>query len=81
MSVRSAESVSIINREEQAMFIHEAVKEAISKNATIRREHWRPCGIEHLLTEPIAIYKKSKELRFWNPTPKDLMADDWEVVE
>ncbi|EXG84475.1 Protein of unknown function (DUF2829) [Clostridium sp. ASBs410] len=63
------------------MFIHEAVKEAISKNATIGRESWRESGIEYLLTEPIAICKKSNEPRFWNPTTDDLMADDWEVVE
>ncbi|MTK05574.1 MAG: DUF2829 domain-containing protein [Hungatella sp.] len=63
------------------MFIHEAIKEAIDTTSTIRQKSWRECEIEFILTDPIAMCIKGKQPTFWNPTPNDLMADDWEVVE
>lgn len=62
------------------MFIHEVIKKAIDTTSTIRRQSWRESGVEFILTEPIAICVKHKEPKFWNPTPNDLMADDWEVT-
>jgi len=63
------------------MLIHEVIKKAIDTTLTIRRQSWRGSGVEFMLTEPIALLKKHSEPKFWNPTPDDLMADDWEVIE
>lgn len=63
------------------MFIHEAVKKAINTSSVIRRGSWKESGVKFILNEPIGICVKHKEPKFWNPTPDDLMADDWEVAE
>jgi len=63
------------------MFIHEAVKEATEKKANITRKHWEVFDGGLMLMDPIGCYANNKKLACWNPTPKDLMADDWEVVE
>lgn len=63
------------------MFIHEAVKEAIDTTSTIRRGSLRESGVKFILNGQIGICVKRKEPKYWNPTPNDLMADDWEVVE
>lgn len=63
------------------MFIHEVIKKVIDTTSPIRRQPWKDNGIDLILTEPIAMCIKGKEPVFWNPTPNDLMADDWEVVE
>ncbi|MDR7814526.1 Thoeris anti-defense Tad2 family protein [Lacrimispora sp.] len=65
------------------MFIHEAVKEAMSRGEPIRRKEWAIFGWWILLTEPIMAFtkRKRKDGYCWNPQPKDLMADDWEVAE
>lgn len=63
------------------MFIHEAVKEASKRKTNIRRRFWDPCGVQFWLTTPVTIHKIGKGPAHWMPTPEDLMADDWEVVE
>lgn len=65
------------------MFIHEAVKEALGRGKSIRRKEWEAFEGWIMLTEPVMAYikRKQKDRHFWDPTPKDLMADDWEVVE
>ena len=62
------------------MFIHEAIKEAVDKKASIRRSEWAVFEWALMPTEPITGVSKHKSF-CWNPTPDDLMADDWEVVE
>lgn len=64
------------------MFIQEAVKEG----TIIRRKSWKNCGWEgesfYLRQDkedtPVKLFPIG---RYWYPTPDDLMADDWEVVE
>lgn len=63
------------------MFIHEAVKEAMEKKTNISRKRWNGSDWGLVLMEPIGCYARNKEPRCWNPTPKDLIADDWEVEE
>ena len=63
------------------MFIHEVIKKVIDTTALIRRQSRKESGVEFMLTEPIAICVNGKQPTFWNPTPDDLMADDWEIVE
>lgn len=63
------------------MFIHEAVRKAIDTTYTVRRKQRRDTGVKFILNNQTGICVKCKEPRLWNPTPNDLMADDWEVVE
>lgn len=63
------------------MFIHEAVKEAIEKKSNIARKRWEGSGWGLMLMEPIGCYDNAKKPVCWNPTPEDLVADDWEVLE
>ncbi len=63
------------------MFIHEAVKKAVEKKANITRKQWEGVGYGLMLMEPIGYYSHNRGPGYWNPTPKDLMADDWEVLE
>ena len=68
------------------MLIHEAAKKAAGKGEIIRRKAWKNCGWEgesfylKLSKEdtPMKLFPTGK---YWNPTPDDLTADDWEVVE
>lgn len=68
------------------MFIYEAVKEAMAKGTAARRKAWKDCGWEgesfYLRQDkgdtPVKLLPIG---RYWNPTPDDLMADDWEVIE
>ncbi len=68
------------------MFIHEAVKEAIEKNTVIRRKSWKNCGWkgesfylrQSKEDTPMKLFPIGK---YWNPTPDDLMTDDWEMAE
>ena len=68
------------------MFIHEAAKEAMAKDTAVRRKTWKDCGWEGE-SFYLRQYKGDMPVkllpvgRCWNPTPDDLMADDWEVVE
>lgn len=62
------------------MFIQDAVKEAMEKRSNITRKQWQGFGGGLLLLEPIGCYAWGKDPKQWNPTPKDLMADDWEVL-
>lgn len=63
------------------MFIHEAIEEANKNTSAIARKQWSAFGWCLLLTEPIFCCARNKEPACWNPTPEDLIADDWEVVE
>ena len=72
------------------MKIHDAVAEALEKNAYIRRS-----GLiySEVLIKPTNSYdcciilikgregQQCRQCRYWNPTADDLVADDWGVVE
>ena len=71
------------------MFVHGAVKKAMEEGKGIKRTGWE------MAFEGIIVIPSSKRIPLdvdnigkaqcrkpnWNPTPDDLMADDWEVTK
>lgn len=62
------------------------IYEAIKKGIIIRRKVWKSCGWEGegFYLKPNKVDTPLKLLpigQYWNPTPDDLMADDWEAAE
>lgn len=68
------------------MYIHEAIKEAMPKGKSIRRndDFWIQSRIVLYPTTTcdgmILIGPGRKALPRWNPDARDLMADDWMVL-
>ena len=67
------------------MNIHDAVAEALKKNAYIRRSGliWSACLIKPTNSYNCCIIfciGGCSPFKWWNPKAEDLMADDWEVV-
>lgn len=75
------------------MYINEAVKEAIKRDAVIsRKSAQRKLTNVYAVIKPTNTYdtcllimcRKGKEVEsagMWNPTADDLIADDWQVLK
>lgn len=70
------------------MFIQEAIAEALENRSALKRAEWMKKRLNaiviptnHNMPLDVGIIGKSQcRTPNWNPTPEDLMADDWEVV-
>lgn len=70
------------------MFIQEAVRKALDSQGALKRREWEKEGFRVIViptTKSIpldidTIGESQCRKSNWNPTPEDLMADDWEVV-
>ena len=75
------------------MYIHEAVREALQKNALIIRASAKETESDiYSAIRPTNSYdtclllvmkgeRIDRACRWWNPTADDLMADDWTVIK
>lgn len=71
------------------MHIHEATKKALESQSALKRTEWeekrfRVIVIPTTKSMPLdidTIEKSQCRKPNWNPTPEDLMADDWEVTK
>ena len=68
------------------MYIYEVVKKAMEEGRCIKRKDWG--GLVNFARSEISTFDgylriDGENWRFanWSPTPEDLMADDWEVVD
>lgn len=73
------------------MYIHEAVKQALTENKYIRRKSINSGRIEsQVIIKPTNSYiccviliigkEETRQSGYWEPTADDLIADDWEVT-
>ena len=70
------------------MFIQEEIRNALESQSALKRAEWEKKGLNIIVIPTnknmpldIDILGKSQRRKpNWNPTPEDLMADDWEVV-
>lgn len=74
---------------EERMFIQEAVRKALENQSVLKRTGWEKEGVDVIVIPgnrymPLDIDRGGKSQcrkPNWNPTPEDLMADDWEVTK
>lgn len=71
------------------MYISEAVKKALDSKSVLKRTAWKT-QLPDLVVIPVCevmpldldmLGKSQRRVHNWNPTPEDLMADDWEVTK
>lgn len=68
------------------MYIQEAVRKALEEKCGMTREEWEKGTGCHIIPEeeyiPLEIYsiRRGERIPRWNPTPLDLLADDWKLV-
>lgn len=71
------------------MLIQEAVKKALESQSAVKRTEWEEKGLRVIVipttkSMPLdidTIEESQCRKPNWNPTPEDLMADDWEVTK
>lgn len=71
------------------MHIHEAAKKALESQSALKRTEWEKKGLniiviptnKNMPLDVDTIGKFQCRKPNWNPTPEDLMADDWEKVK
>ena len=71
------------------MYIHEAVEKALNSKSGLKRTAWKT-QLADVVVIPVCevmpldidmLGKSQCRAHNWNPTPEDLMADDWEVTK
>lgn len=63
------------------MKVYEAAEEAVKNGKAIRRGDMPDVMVPTNTYDACVGFFEFSRFRRWNPTPEDLAADDWEVVE
>lgn len=71
------------------MYIHEAVGKALENQNALKRAAWETQCPDIIVIPTCKVMpfdidmlgKPQRRTRNWNPTPEDLMADDWEITK
>lgn len=70
------------------MFIQEAIGKALESQSAVKRAEWEEKGLNVIVIptninmplDGVILGNPQRRAHNWNPTPDDLMADDWVVV-
>lgn len=71
------------------MHIHEATKKALESQSALKRAEWEEKGLNVIVIptninmplDGVILGNPQRRAHNWNPTPDDLMANDWEVTK